>query len=121
MSRTAPSLRVQIGDEVVLRNAELEVLARDAAGRPTIAHLRPQVRPGEILCERMGDIPMIVTGAEYAALVPPPVALDFDTWYRHRINVAHARYMERTSYHLSCDWRVFPPDAIERYINGPGV
>jgi len=121
MSRPAPSLRVQIGQEIVLRTAVLEVLARDASGRPTIAHLSPEVRPGEILCERMGDIPMIVTEVECAALLPSPMALDFDTWYRHRINVAHAKFMESTSYHCPCDWRVFPPDAIERYINGAGV
>jgi hypothetical protein len=121
MERSVPSLRVRIGEEIVLRTAELEVLARDASGRPTIVHLRPQVRPGEILCERLGDIPMIVSDAEYAALLPPPLALDFDTWYGHRINVAHAKFMERTSYHPSCDWRLISPDAIERYINGQGV
>lgn len=52
---------------------------------------------------------------------PTDEPVDFDAWYRHRINVAHAKYMERTSYHLPCDWRTFPPDAIERYLNGSGV
>ena len=52
---------------------------------------------------------------------PAPEQPHFDTWYRHRINVAHARYMERTSYRLPCDWPTFPPEAIERYLNGSGV
>lgn len=55
------------------------------------------------------------------AVAAPAEHVHFDTWYRHRVNVAHAKYMERTSYHLRSDWRVFPPDAIERYINGAGV
>jgi len=121
MDRTVPSLRVQIGQEVVLRRAEVEVLSRDAAGNPTIVHMRPQVRKGEILCERLGDIPIILTEGECVAVLPPVEPLDFDTWYRHRINVAHAKYMERTSYHPSCDWLTFPPEAIERYINGTGI
>jgi len=48
-------------------------------------------------------------------------AYHFDDWYRQRINVAHAKYMERTSYSVRSDWPTFPPDAIERFINGPGV
>lgn len=122
MDRTVPSLRVQIGQEVVLRRAEVEVLLRDATGRPMMARMRPQLRAGEILCERPGDIPIIFTDAECAAVLPPAAEpVHFDTWYRHRINVAHAKFMERTSYHYPCDWRTFPPDAIEKYINGAGV
>ena len=45
---------------------------------------------------------------------------DFDTWMRHRINVAHVRYMERTSYRLSCDWHVVPPQAIADFITKYG-
>jgi hypothetical protein len=56
-----------------------------------------------------------------APAAAPAESVHFDTWYRHRINVAHAKFMERTSYHPSCDWLTFPPDAIERYINGAGV
>ena len=41
----------------------------------------------------------------------------FDRWYRARINVAHARYMERTSYHLRCDWRVFTPQTIAGFVD----
>ena len=55
---------------------------------------------------------------------PVPVAPehpDFDTWYRHRINVAHAKFMECTSYSLRRDWPTFPPEAIERFFSGPGV
>ena len=124
MARPAPTLRVQIGQEIVLRTAVLEVLARDASGRPTIGRMRPQLRPGEILCERLGDIPMIVTEPEGAAMLPapaPPEHPHFDDWYSNRIKVAHAMFMERTSYHPRCDWRVFSPADIERYINGAGV
>lgn len=121
MERSVPSLRVEIGQEVVPRRAELEVPARDASGRPTIVHLRPEVRPGEILVERLGDIPIIVTDAECTAMLLCAVALDFDTWYRHRINVTHARCIERTSYRPRCNRRAFPPDAIERYSSGARV
>jgi hypothetical protein len=41
---------------------------------------------------------------------------EFDRWMRHRVNVAHTRYMERTSYHLSCDWPPFSPEAIADFI-----
>lgn len=118
MDRQAPSLRVQIGEEIVLRRGELQVLERDPSGRPTVVHLRPQVRPGETLCERLGDIPLIVSEAQYAAMLPPDEPLNFDTWMRHRVNVAHAKYMERTSYHLRCDWNM---KAITAYFNGTGV
>lgn len=59
-----------------------------------------------------------VAAAAPAVSAPHP---DFDTWMRHRVNVAHAKYMERTSYHLRSDWRVFSPEAIEKFINGAGV
>jgi hypothetical protein len=122
MNRPVPNLRVQIGQEVVLRPAEVEVLARDPSGRPTIIHLRPQVRPGEILCERLGEIPEILTEAECVVLLPKPAEHPhFDTWYRHRIDVAHAKYMEQISYSVPSDWKTFSPEAIEAYINGPGV
>lgn len=55
---------------------------------------------------------------------PMPVVPEhphFDDWYRHRINVAHAKFMERTSYSLRRDWRTFTPEEIEAFLNGPGV
>ena len=42
---------------------------------------------------------------------------DFDTWMRHRTNVAHAKYMERTSYHLRCDWPAFSPKGIASFVH----
>jgi hypothetical protein len=53
-------VRVQIGGDVVRREAEVEILARDVMGRPTISHMRPKLYAGEILCERIGMIPVIV-------------------------------------------------------------
>ncbi len=105
MERPVPSLRVQIGSEIVLRRAEPHVLERDLTGRATIVHLRPQLRPGEILCERMGEIPLIVTDA--SSLFPAPSAQDmgYDAWLKARTDAAHAEFMERTSRLLWCDWR----------------
>ena len=116
MDRKAPALRVQIGNEVVLRCGEVEVLARDVAGRPAIMHMRPQLRPGEILCERLGDIPLIVTHAECSTLVPSKPTVDFDTWMRNRVEAAHADFMANMSRRLPCDWRVFPPEHIAAYL-----
>lgn len=45
--------------------------------------------------------------------------MDFDTWYRHRIRVAHAKFMERTSYSLRCDWPVFSPEGIAGFCSRP--
>ena len=121
MTRPAPTLRVQLGQEIVLRAGVLEVLARDASGRATIGRMRPQLRPGEILCERYGDIPMIVTEAEGAAMAPtpaPPEHPHFDAWYGNRISTAHAMFMERTSRHPACDWRMIGTGTIARYLNG---
>jgi hypothetical protein len=58
--RPAPTMRVEVGGAVAHRPSELDVLLFDGAGRPVISHLRPQLMPGEVLCERMGQIPMIV-------------------------------------------------------------
>jgi hypothetical protein len=63
----------------------------------------------------------IAAPAHAPAVAAPAEPVHFDTWYRHRINVAHAKYMERTSYSLRCDWSTFPPEAIKRYLDGPGV
>jgi len=46
---------------------------------------------------------------------------EFDRWMRHRVNVAHAKFMERTAYHLSCDWPPFSPEAIAAFANTPGL
>ncbi|MEW6023585.1 MAG: hypothetical protein AB1807_15765 [Pseudomonadota bacterium] len=106
MDRPIPSLRVQIGSEIVLRRAVPQVLECDElSGRATIVHLRPQLRPGEILCERMGDIPLIV--ADESLIFPTPTAetMGFDTWMKQRTDLAHAEFMRRTSRLLWCDWR----------------
>lgn len=105
MERTVPSLRVQIGSEIVLRRAEPQVLERDQAGRATIVHLSPQLRPGEILVERLGDIPMIIVDESLIFPTPSAATMDFDAWMKQRTDLAHAEFMRRTSRLLWCDWR----------------
>ena len=53
-------MKVEIGGDVVRRVGEVEIIARDLSGRPTISHLRPQLLAGEILRERLGRIPEII-------------------------------------------------------------
>jgi hypothetical protein len=53
-------MKVQIGGDVVRRVGEVEVIARDHTGRPTISRMRPQLYPGEVLVERIGTFPAIV-------------------------------------------------------------
>ena len=106
MDRPIPSLRVQIGSEIVLRRAEPQVLeCDDLTGRATVVHMRPQLRPGEILVERMGDIPLII--ADDRVIFPTPTAetMGFDAWMQQRTELAHAEFMRRTSRLLWCDWR----------------
>lgn len=105
MERPVPSLRVQIGSEIVLRRAEPQVLERDLSGRATVVHLRPQLRPGEILCERMGDIPLIIADENLIFPTPTAETMGFDAWMKQRANLAHAEFMRRTSRLLWCDWR----------------
>ena len=98
MDRPIPSLRVQIGSEIVLRRAEPHVLeCDDLTGRATVVHLRPQLRPGEI--------PLII--ADESLIFPTPSAetMGFDTWMQQRTELAHAEFMRRTSRLLWCDWR----------------
>lgn len=54
-----------------------------------------------------------------AAVTHPSEAMGFDAWMKARTDSAHADFMARTSRHLSCDWRVFPPDQISRYFGVP--
>lgn len=106
MERPIPSLRVLIGSEIVLRRAEPHVLeCDDLTGRATVVHLRPQLRPGEILVERMGDIPMVI--GDDSVFFPTPTAetMGFDAWMKQRIDLAHAEFMKRTSRLHWCDWR----------------
>jgi hypothetical protein len=108
----------------------------DALGLPKkLKSFSLHVRVGEVVrveCEYMPSDSKAITTALMAydlvprfrpapAAVAPAEPVHFDTWYRHRINVAHAKYMERTSYSLRCDWSTFPPEAIKRYLDGPGV
>ncbi|MDN4061471.1 hypothetical protein QPK31_24930 [Massilia sp. YIM B02769] len=106
MDRPIPSLRVQIGSEIVLRRAEPHVLECDElTSRATVVHLRPQLRPGEILVERMGDIPLIVVDESLIFPTPTAETMGFDTWMKQRTDLAHAEFMRRTSRLLWCDWR----------------
>jgi len=123
VDRPIPSLRVQLGSEIVLRRAEPHVLECDElTGRATVVHLRPQLRPGEILCERMGDIPLILIDESLIFPTPTAETMGFDTWMKQRIDLAHADFMKRTSAHLVCDWRITrasSPEEISRYFNIP--
>lgn len=106
MERPIPSLRVQIGSEIVLRRAVPQVLeCDDLTSRATVVSLRPQLRPGEILCERMGDIPLIVVDESMIFPTPTAETLGFDAWMQQRTELAHAEFMRRTSRLLWCDWR----------------
>ena len=106
MERPIPSLRVQIGSEIVLRRAEPQVLqCDDLTGRAIVVHLRPQLRPGEILVERMGDIPLIVVDESLIFPTPTAETMGFDAWMKQRADLAHAEFMRRTSRLLWCDWR----------------
>jgi len=53
-------MKVQIGGDVVRRAGHVEILACDAAGRPTISRMRPQLQPGERLLDRIGTFPAII-------------------------------------------------------------
>lgn len=120
MDRPVPSLRVQIGSEIVLRRAEPRVLeCDDLTGRATVVHLRPQLRPGEILVERMGDIPLII--ADESLIFPTPTAetMGFDAWMKQRTELAHAEFMRRTSRLLWCDWRATADAEIARLFGIP--
>lgn len=58
--------------------------------------------------------------AERAAVLPHPAeATGFDVWMQRRTEAAHADFMKRTSTHLACDWRVYPPEQISRYFGIP--
>jgi len=55
---------------------------------------------------------------EQEALQARPV--DFDAWYRALTDRAHAAYMQRTSKHLVCDWRLAGTSStkeIHRFFN----
>jgi hypothetical protein len=111
----------------VLRPVAGDTIVLSVPGRVT-AKQRDQIR-----CAAVGLLPAAVkvlvldSGITMAHIVAPerePAAPEhphFDTWYRHRINVAHAKFMERTSYSVPSDWRTFSPEAIAAFLAGPGV
>jgi hypothetical protein len=57
--RTPPMMSVELDGEVVRRPGTLDVLLYDCTGKPTVARMRPQLGPDEILRERVGMIPVI--------------------------------------------------------------
>lgn len=61
--RDVPMMRVEVDGVVVRRPGELDVLVRDAGGRAVVSRMRPQLLPGEVLCERTGQIPAITQEA----------------------------------------------------------
>lgn len=58
--RAVPLMKVEVAGVVVLRPGELDVLVRDAAGRAVISRMRPHLSSGEVLHERLGQIPIIL-------------------------------------------------------------
>lgn len=54
-----PMLKVEVGGQIVRRVGEVEILARDPLGRPTISRMRPKLLAGEVLRERLGTFPEI--------------------------------------------------------------
>lgn len=58
--RVPPMLKVEVDGQVIRRPGVLDVLQRDLAGRPTVSRMRPQLEAGEVLRERVGQIPAIV-------------------------------------------------------------
>ncbi|KQQ93638.1 hypothetical protein [Massilia sp. Leaf139] len=54
------TVRVEIDGIVVQRRAELRVLEYDHTGRATISCMAPIIEEGELLVERIGEIPFIV-------------------------------------------------------------
>ncbi len=55
--RAVPQMKVEVDGAIVTRPGVLDVLQQNHAG--LIAHMRPQLLPGEILVERIGRIPAI--------------------------------------------------------------
>jgi len=68
-------------------------------------YLCPQLRPGEILVERMRDIPVII--ADESVIFPAPTVetMGFDARLAQRTELAHAEFMKRTSRLHWCNWR----------------
>jgi hypothetical protein len=73
--RAVPMMRVEVAGAVVSRPGQLEVLLYDRTGRPTISRIRPQLLPGEVLVERAGMIPQIVS-------VFVPTAVKYEEWLK---------------------------------------
>jgi hypothetical protein len=51
-------MKVAMGGDVIRRRAIVSVIGH-CFGGPDIEHARPQLHEGEILCERIGMIPLI--------------------------------------------------------------
>jgi hypothetical protein len=58
--RAPPMMSVEVAGQIMRRPSVLEVLLYDLAGKPTVSHMRPQLLPGEVLQERLGQIPAII-------------------------------------------------------------
>lgn len=57
--RAVPMMRVEVDGAMVRRPGVVDVLLYDHTGKPTVARVRPQLLPGEVLVERAGQIPAI--------------------------------------------------------------
>jgi hypothetical protein len=61
--RIPPMMSVEVGGQIVRRLGVLDVLQYDRTGKPTVSRMRPQLLPGEVLCERAGQVPSVVMEA----------------------------------------------------------
>ncbi len=61
--RDVPMMRVEVNGAAERRPGVLDVLQYDRTGKPTLSRMRPQLLPGEVLVERAGQIPIIVSEA----------------------------------------------------------
>ena len=61
MKREPLYMKVDIGGGVVRRQAEPHHLYNEA-GHPVATYMRPIVRPGEVLVQRLGTFPKIISG-----------------------------------------------------------
>lgn len=66
--RPVPMMRVEVDGKTVSRPGVLEILQYDSAGKPTMSRMRPDLLPGEVLIERLGQIPVISNGTSLSDL-----------------------------------------------------
>jgi hypothetical protein len=110
-------------DALGLPKQTVEFTLRCRANQPVRVECEYYPEGAETITTALMEYDLVPRFRARSTVAAPAVAEHphFDTWMRHRVKVAHAKFMERTSYHPACDWRTFSPEAIERYINGAGL